>query len=127
MQAIESAGFVALVTAIFYFMGYSYYAGFFERLSLPAPFPELSTSDYFLQAFSSLDAVIAAALVSIPYRAVAPTTIGRALWVNSAFVITPLLLAENARSEGFLHPNLALFLFAVAAVGVIASPSSGRS
>jgi hypothetical protein len=45
---IESAGFVALVTAMLYFMGYSYYAGFFERISLPPPYPELSTSDYFL-------------------------------------------------------------------------------
>ena len=75
LRVLESAAFLGLVTAIFYFMGYSYYAGYFARLSLPSPFPELSTSDYFLQAFSSLDGLVAAALVSIPYRSVVPTTV----------------------------------------------------
>jgi hypothetical protein len=112
---------VALVTAIFYFMGYSYYAGYFERLSLPSPFPELSTSDYFLQAFSSLDGLVAAALVSIPNRSVAPTTIWQALWVNAAFVIVPIILWRNAASAGFLDDKMALFLGAVAAIGVVAS------
>jgi hypothetical protein len=121
LHVIESAGFVALVTAILYYMGYSYYAGFFERLSLPPPFPELSTSDYFLQAFSSLSGLIAAAMMSIPYRSVVPTTIWQALWVNSVFVIMPIVLAQNAQSEGFLDQNLALILAAVAAAGLVAS------
>lgn len=121
LRVIESAGFVALVTAILYFMGYSYYAGFFERISLPPPYPELSTSDYFLQAFSSLTGLIVAALVSIPYRTTVPTTIGQAFWVNSAFIIVPLILAQNARSNGFLEQGLALFLAAVAAVAIVAS------
>ena len=102
LRIVESAGFVALVTAIFYFMGYSYYAGFFQRLSLPPPYPELSTSDYFLQAFSSLSGLVAAALMTIPYRAAAPTTVWKALWVNAAFVIMPIILADDARSRGFL-------------------------
>ena len=121
LHVIESAGFVALVTAILYYMGYSYYAGFFERLSLPPPFPELSTTDYFLQAFSSLSGLIAAAMMSIPYRSVVPTTIWQALWVNSVFVIMPIVLAQNAQSEGFLDQNLALILAAVAAAGLVAS------
>jgi hypothetical protein len=77
MRIVESAGFVALVTAILYFMGYSYYAGYFERLALPSPFPELSTSDYFLQAFSSLSGLLVAVLLSIPYRSTVPATIPR--------------------------------------------------
>jgi hypothetical protein len=121
LRVIESAGFVALVTAILYFMGYSYYAGFFERLSLPPPFPELSTSDYFLQAFSSLTGLLVATLVSIPYRSTVPTNIGQAFWVNSAFIIVPIILAQDARANGFLVQELALFLGAVAAVAVIAS------
>jgi hypothetical protein len=121
LHVIESAGFVALVTAILYYMGYSYYAGFFERISLPPPFPELSTTDYFLQAFSSLSGLLAAAMMSIPYRSVVPTTIWHALWVNSAFVIMPIVLAQNAHSGGFLDQNLALFLGAVAAAGLVAS------
>ncbi len=121
MRAIESAGFVALVTAILYFMGYSYYAGFFARISLPPPYPELSTSDYFLQAFSSLSGLLVAALVSIPYRATVPTTIPQAFWVNSAFIIVPLILVQDARSNGFLEYGLALILAAVAVASVIAS------
>jgi hypothetical protein len=121
LRVIESAGFVALVTAILYFMGYSYYAGFFERISLPPPYPELSTSDYFLQAFSSLTGLLVAALLSVPYRTTAPTTIGQAFWVNSAFIIVPLILAQDARANGFLVEGLALLLGAVAVVAVIAS------
>jgi hypothetical protein len=121
LHAIESASFVALVTAILYFMGYSYYAGFFERISLPPPFPELSTSDYFVRAFSSLSGLLAVALVSIPYRSVVPTTIWQAFWVNAPFLVVPLILGQNARSNGFLDQDLALILAAVAAVGVIAS------
>jgi hypothetical protein len=121
LHVIESAGFVAFVTAILYFMGYSYYAGFFERISLPPPYPELSTSDYFLQAFSSLSGILAAALMSIPYRSMVPTTIWQAFWVNSAFIIVPLILAQNARSNGFLDQGLALFLAAVAVAAIIAS------
>jgi hypothetical protein len=112
---------VALVTAILYFMGYSYYAGFFERLSLPSPFPELSTTDYFLRAFSSLSGLIIAVLVSIPYRSTVPTTIWGALWVNSAFLIMPLILAVNARSNGFLGQGLALVLGAAIVAGLVAS------
>ena len=121
LHVFESAGFVALVTAILYFMGYSYYAGFFERLSLPPPFPELSTTDYFLQAFSSLSGLIAVAMMSIPYRSVVPTTIWQALWVNSVFVIMPIVLAQNARSGGFLDQNLEVVLGAVAVAGLVAS------
>jgi hypothetical protein len=121
LRAIESASFVALVTAILYFMGYSYYAGFFERISLPSPFPELSTSDYFVRAFSSLSGLLAAALVSVPYRSTVPTTIWQAVWVNAPFIVVPLILGQNARSSGFLDQDLALILGAVAAVGVIAS------
>jgi hypothetical protein len=121
LRIVESAGFVALVSAIFYFMGYSYYAGFFERISLPPPFPELSTSDYFLRAFFSLDGLIAAVLVSIPYRNSVPTTVWQALWVNSAFIITPLILVQNARANEFLTQGLALFLGAVVVVAVVAS------
>ncbi|HLL49189.1 MAG TPA: hypothetical protein VK356_00855 [Thermomicrobiales bacterium] len=121
LRAIESASFVALVTAILYFMGYSYYAGFFERISLPPPFPELSTSDYFVRAFSSLSGLLAAALVSVPYRSTVPTTIWQAVWVNAPFTVVPLILGQNARSSGFLDQDLALILGAVAAVGVIAS------
>jgi hypothetical protein len=121
LHVIESAGFVALVTAILYYMGYSYYAGFFERLSLPPPFPELSTTDYFLQAFSGLSGLIAAALMSIPYRSVAPTTIWQALWVNSVFVIMLIVLAQNALAGGFQDQNLALVLGAIAAAGLVTS------
>jgi hypothetical protein len=121
IRAIESAGFVALVTAVFYFIGYSYYAGFFERISLPAPYPELGTSDYFLQAFSSLDGFVAAALVSIPYLSVVPTTVWQALWVNSVFVIVPIVLGRNASAGGFLDQTLALVLGAVAAGAIVAS------
>jgi hypothetical protein len=121
LQFVESAGFVALVSAILYFMGYSYYAGFFERISLPPPYPELSTSDYFLQTFSSLDGLIAAVLVSIPYRSAVPTTIREAFWVNGAFIITPIILAQNARSNGFLTQGLALLLGAVVVAAIIAS------
>jgi hypothetical protein len=121
LQIIESAGFVAMVTAVLYFMGYSYYAGFFERLSLPPPYPELSTSDYFLQAFSSLTGLLVAALLSIPYRSTLPTTIWQAFWVNSAFIIVPLFLAQNARSDGFLGQGLALILAAVVVVAISAS------
>jgi hypothetical protein len=121
LHVIESAGFVALVTAILYFMGYSYYAGFFERISLPPPYPELSTSDYFLQAFSSLSGLLVAALLTIPYRSTVPTTIWQAFWVNSAFIIVPLILAQNARSNGFLTQGLALLLAAVTVAAIIAS------
>ncbi len=121
LRIVESAGFVALVSAILYFMGYSYYAGFFERISLPPPFPELSTSDYFLRAFFSLDGLIAAVLVSLPYRGVVPTTIWQACWVNGAFIITPIILAQNARSNEFLTQGLALFLGAVAVAAIVAS------
>jgi hypothetical protein len=121
MRIVESAGFVALVSAILYFMGYSYYAGYFERLSLPSPFPELSTTDYFLQAFSSLSGLIIAVLVSIPYRSTVPTTIWEALWVNSAFIIMPLILAQNARSNGFLGEGLALVLGVAVVAGLVAS------
>ena len=121
LRAIESASFVALMTAILYFMGYSYYAGFFERISLPPPFPELSTSDYFVRAFSSLSGLLAVALVSISYRSGVPTTVWQALKVNAPFIIVPLVLAQNARSNGFLDRDLALILAAVAVVGVIAS------
>jgi hypothetical protein len=120
MRAIESAGFLALVTAIFYFMGYSYYAGFFARISLPPPYPELRTSDYFLRAFSSLTGILVV-LVSIPYRSAVPATIWQAFWINSAFIIVPLILAHNARSNGFLDQSLALILGVVAAVAIIAS------
>jgi hypothetical protein len=121
LRVIESAGFVALVTAILYFMGYSYYAGFFERISLPPPFPELSTSDYFLQAFSSLTGLLVATLASIPYRSAVPATIAQAFWVNSAFIIVPIILAQDARANGFLVQGLALFLIAVAAIAIVAS------
>jgi hypothetical protein len=121
LRVIESAGFVALVTAILYFMGYSYYAGFFERLSLPAPYPELSTTDYFLQAFSSLSGLIVAVLVSIPFRSTVSRSIWEALWVNSAFIIMPLLLAQDAWSGGFLGQELALVLGAAVIVGLVAS------
>ena len=121
LRAIESAGFVALVTAVLYFMGYSYYAGFFERISLPPPYPELSTTDYFLQAFSSLSGLLVAALASIPYRSVVPTMVWQALWVNALFIVVPLVLGQNAHSGGFLDQKLALTLAAVAAVGVFAS------
>jgi hypothetical protein len=121
LRVVESAGFVALVTAILYFMGYSYYAGFFARISLPPPYPELSTSDYFLRAFSSVSGLIAAMLVSIPFRSGVPATIWQALWLNGAFIIVPLLLAQNARSGEFLDRDLALFLGAVVVVGVVAS------
>jgi len=121
LHLIESAGFVALVTAVLYFMGYSYYAGFFERISLPPPYPELSTSDYFLRAFSSLTGLLVAALLSIPYRSTAPSTMVQAFWVNSAFIIVPLILAHDGRSSGILVPELALVLAAVAAVAVAAS------
>ncbi len=121
MRIVESAGFVALVSAILYFMGYSYYAGYFERLSLPSPFPELSTSDYFLQSFSSLSGLLVAVLLSIPYRSTVPATIPRAFWVNSAFIIVPLILAQRARSNGFLEQGLALFLAAVAVGAIVAS------
>ncbi|MGH2618723.1 MAG: hypothetical protein ACRDJC_26135 [Thermomicrobiales bacterium] len=120
MRVIESAGFVALVTAILYFMGYSYYAGFFARISLPPPYPELSTSDYFLQAFSSLTGLLVAAMASIPYRSTVPT-IWQAFWVNSAFIIVLLILGQNARSNGFLEQGLALFLAAVVAAAILAS------
>lgn len=121
MRVIESAGFVALVTAILYFMGYSYYAGYFERLSLPAPFPELSTTDYFLRAFSSLSGLIVAVLVSIPFRSTVPRTIWEALWVNSAFIIMPLVLARDAWSGEYLGQGLALVLGAAVAAGLAAS------
>lgn len=121
LRVIESAGFLAMVTAILYFMGYSYYRGFFERLALPPPYPELSTTDYFLQGFSGLTGLIVAALVSIPYLATVPTTVPRALWVNSAFIFVPLILAQNARSSGFLEQWLALILATVAIGAIIAS------
>ena len=121
LRAIESAGFVALVTAILYFMGYSYYAGFFERISLPPPYPELGTTDYFLRAFSGLSGLLAASLASIPYLTVVPTTVWQAFWVNAPFLVVPLVLGQNARSNGFLDQDLALILGAVAAIGVIAS------
>ncbi len=121
LRVIESASFVALATAILYYMGYSYYAGFFERISLPPPFPELSTADYFLRAFSSLAGLLAAAMVSIPYRSVVPTTILSAFWVNSAFIIVPLVLGQNARSTGFLTQDLVLVLGAVIAISIVAS------
>jgi hypothetical protein len=53
LRAVESAGFLAIVTGILYFIGYSYYAGFFGRLLFPNPYPELSTSDYFIRAFTN--------------------------------------------------------------------------
>ena len=121
LRTIESAGFVALATAVLYLMGYSYYAGFFERISLPPPFPELSTSDYFVRAFSSASGLVAAAMVSIPARSVVPATIWHALWANGAFIVVPLLLGQHARSTGFLDQGLVLILGAVAVVGVTAS------
>jgi hypothetical protein len=121
LRVIESAGFVAFVTAVLYYMGYSYYAGFFERISLPPPYPELSTSDYFLRAFSSLTGLLVAALLSVPYRSAVPAMIGQAFWVNSAFIIVPIILAQDARTNGFLVQGLALVLAGVAAIAVIAS------
>jgi hypothetical protein len=121
LRIIESASFVAVVTAAFYFMGFSYYRGYFERISLPPPFPELSTTDYFLRAFSSLTGLIVAVLVTLPYRSTVPTTIWQALWVNSAFIVMPLVLGLSARASGFLNPTLAVILGGVALVTVIAS------
>jgi len=124
LRAMESASLIALVTAVLYFMGYSYYEGFFERISVPAPFPELSTNDYFVRAFSSLSGLVAAAGGSIGQRSLrsaAPNTIWQALWVNGPFIIVPLILGQHARSNGFLDQGLVLILGAIAGVGVVAS------
>jgi hypothetical protein len=53
LRAFESAGFLAIVTEILYFMGNSYCAGFCGRQLLPNPCPELSTSGYFNRAFTN--------------------------------------------------------------------------
>ena len=41
--------------------------------------------------------------------------------MNTPFLVVPLVLGQNARSNGFLDQDLALLLGAVAMVGVIAS------
>lgn len=120
-RVIESAGFVAFVSAVLYLMGYSYYAGFFARISLPSPYPELSTSDYFLRAFSSLTGLLVAALFSIPYRTGVPTTMVQAFWVNSPFIVVPLILAQDARSGEFLTQGMALLLATVVVAAIVVS------
>jgi hypothetical protein len=65
--------------------------------------------------------LLVAALLSTPYRTTVPMTIGEAFWVNSAFIIVPLILAQDARANGFLTQGLALVLAAIVAVAIIAS------
>ncbi len=106
-------------------MGYSYYAGFFERISLPPPcrrhfrssaLPTTSCTPFPVNRDCSRPHWPA-----IPYRSVVPTTIWQAFWVNAPFLVVPLVLGQNARSNGFLDQDLALLLGAVAMVAVIAS------
>src|SRR5215207_7528971 len=78
LRAVESAGFLAIVSGILYFIGYSYYAGFCGRLLFPNPYPELSTSDYFNRAFTNFTGMFSLLLWldNISNRFHVPTTYG---------------------------------------------------
>ena len=118
---LESAGFIAITSGVFYFMGYSYYAGFFERLSFPAPYPELSTSDYFIRAFTSVTGLffLAGWIDNLANRFVQPRTLGEAFRVNAPFILVPTILLEFAYIGGYLNQRVAVPLILTFAVGVL--------
>ena len=122
LRAIESAGFLAVSTAIFYFMGYSYYAGFFRTFAFPPPYPELSTSDYFIRAFTSIVTFFSLAITwldNLSNRFYEPKTYGEAWRVNAPFFLVPVILGAFAYIGGYLNPDVAFWLACILIVGAL--------
>ena len=80
-------------------MGYSYYAGFFRMFAFPPPYPELSTSDYFIRAFTSIVTFFSLAITwldNLSNRFYEPKTYGEAWRVNAPFFLVPVILGAFA-------------------------------
>lgn len=50
----ESAFIIAAITASLYFVGYGYYRGFFNELSLPLGFSNIQTTEYITASFKAI-------------------------------------------------------------------------
>lgn len=119
IRLIESTGFIAFMTAVIYFIGYSYYAGYFGRLSFPAPYPQLSTSDYLVRAFNNLASLSAVLLTlgSFKYVTRHPETRRQAIAVNIGFLTVALIMIANGLLLDFERRDV---LWLVACIAVLA-------
>ena len=111
-KLLESAGLVAGASAFFYFMGYSYYAGFFKRLSFPRPFPELAPSEYFSRAFTDLVTIVPIVIFIIVRVLLLDDTSRIDVVKRRAIpiVLVPISLLLYAWIFGFLNPVIVLLL-----------------
>lgn len=119
-KVLESAGALALVTAIAYFMGHSYYTGYFRRLSFPSPYPELTTSDYVIRAFTSFASFFFLAMWvdNLANRYVIPRSYPEAFRVNAPFILVPIILGQYAYIFEYVNKSVAIWLGVVLIIGV---------
>lgn len=123
-RVVESVGALAVVTAILYFIGYSYYAGYFSRLSVPAPYSNLDTSDCVIRAFTNFVPTLYVLffLVTSPsLRIRRPVSRRQALYSNLTILVGCFLLLTYSLSLEFFNWFIGIYLASALAVTMAAA------